>query len=169
MTPLVIAPAAPADQQTVLAIRADAIRTGTALWTDTVPDAAEGARWFAAHRAAGSMLVARDEGDPGDAQVLGFAAVAPLRPYDGYRFTGEDSIYLAPGARGRGLGRRLLEALIAEARTAGMHSLVGNIEESNAASIALHERCGFRTIGTLPQAGWKFGRWLDLRIMQRML
>lgn len=150
----------------MIAIRADAIETSAALWIDEVPPHAEALGWFEDHLAAGSMLVAVDE-DGGD--VIGFATHSPLRPYPGYRETAEDSIYLAEAARGRGLGRALLEALVTAAGAAGMHSLIGMIEGSNAASIALHEGCGFTVVGRIPEAGLKFGRRLDLVIMQRLL
>ena len=102
-------------------------------------------------------------------RVVGFASHAPLRPYDGYRWTAEDSVYLTADAQGRGLGRALLEALVPLAASQGAHSLIGMIEASNTASIALHERCGFTETGRIPQAGRKFDRWLDLVIMQRLL
>lgn len=162
-----IRPARPADADAVIAIRADAIATSAALWIDDVPPHAEALTWFEDHLASGSMLVAAD--DDGAGPVIGFATHSPLRPHPGYRETAEDSIYLAEAARGRGLGRALLEALVTAAAGAGMHSLIGMIEGSNAASIALHERCGFAVVGRIPEAGLKFGRRLDLVIMQRLL
>lgn len=159
-----IRPARPEDADAVIAIRADAIENSPALWIDEVPPRAEALAWFEDHLASGSMLVAAD-----DDGVIGFATHSPLRPYPGYRETAEDSIYLAEAARGRGLGRALLEGLVTAATAAGMHSLIGMIEGSNAASIAFHERCGFAIVGRIPEAGLKFGRRLDLVIMQRLL
>lgn len=176
----------------MIAIRDEAIRGSAALWIDEVPPRALAEAWFAEHLAAGSMLVAVDLGttepaataasaadavapaDRADAaaregDVLGFASYGPLRPYDGYRLTAEDSVYLVDGAQGRGLGRALIEGLVARAEETGQHSLLGMIEAGNAASIALHARCGFTEVGRIPQAGLKFGRWLDLVIMQRIL
>lgn len=161
-----------ADADAILAIRADAIRTSTALWIDDVPPDAASRDWLRAHVEDGTMLVAEitSEGAGGtNPRVVGYACRSPLRDYDGYRWTAEDSVYLAPEAQGRGIGRALLEALVSTAEEAGMHSLVGVIEASNAASIALHARCGFVEVGRIPHAGRKFDRWLDLVIMQRLL
>lgn len=159
-----IRPARAADEDAVLAIREDAIRTSPGLWIDHVPPRDELRSWFRNHVQRGSMLVAE-----ADDRVVGYANHAQLRDHEGYRWTAEDSVYLAPSAQGRGLGRLLLEALVEAAAAAGMHSLVGMIEAGNTASIILHERCGFTTVGTIPQAGRKFDRWMDLRIMQRLV
>lgn len=162
--------ACPADAAAVIAIRSEAIRSSAALWIDTLPSPEEAQAWAAGHAERGSMLVAELPAiEGGTAEVVGFASHAPLRPYDGYRWTAEDSIYLLDRAQGHGLGSELLEALIPLAAEAGMRSLIGMIEASNAASIALHTRCGFTEVGRIPQAGRKFERWLDLVIMQRLL
>lgn len=170
---IVVRASRPEDADAVIEIRSDAIRTSDALWIDEVPPRAEALAWFAGHLERGSLLVAAAEGSAADAaghgEVIGFATHSPLRPYAGYRETAEDSIYLAEAARGRGVGRVLLEALIGAATSAGMHSLIGMIEASNTASIALHDRCGFTEVGRIPEAGLKFGRRLDLVIMQRLL
>lgn len=165
------------DADAVIAIRDDAIRTSTALWIDEVPPVDAARAWAAGHLERGSMLVAEllpenGDGAAGGAEqgrVVGFASHAPLRPYDGYRWTAEDSVYLTEDAQGRGLGRALLEALVPLAAEQGAHSLIGFIEASNTGSVVLHERCGFTEVGRVPQAGRKFDRWLDLVIMQRLL
>lgn len=159
-----VRPARPEDARTVIGIRDEAIRTSTALWIDTVPPPEDASAWFEHQRERGTVLVAEHDGE-----VVGFAAYGPLRPYDGYRHTAEDSVYLVEAAQGLGLGRALLEALVVRATETGEHSLIGMIEASNAASLALHARCGFTEVGRIPQAGLKFGRWLDLVIVQRLL
>jgi L-amino acid N-acyltransferase YncA len=153
----------------VLAIRGDAIRSSAALWIDDQPAPAEADAWFDEHLQSGSLLVAVDASDPAPGTVLGFAAFGPLRDYSGYRFTAEDSVYLLPQAQGRGVGGALLRALVERAGELGMHSMCAFIEAENAASIRLHARAGFTEVGRIPQAGTKFGRWLDLVIMQRLL
>lgn len=110
-------------------------------------------------------LVAQDEG-----AVLGFAYAGPYRPRSGYRFTVEDSVYVAPGAHGKGVGRRLLSQIIARAEALGRLQMLAVIGDSgNAASIGLHAALGFRHVGTMRSVGFKFGRWVDTVIMQRAL
>jgi L-amino acid N-acyltransferase YncA len=105
-----------------------------------------------------------------DGRVLGYAYANWFRTRPAYRFTVEDSIYVADDTRGRGVGRALLEALIARCEQAGCRQLLAIIGDSaNTGSIALHARCGFRAAGTLRATGWKHGRWLDTVMMQREL
>ena len=105
-----------------------------------------------------------------DGQILGYAYAGPYRSRPAYRFTLEDSIYLDIGARGLGLGRRLLARLIDECEIRGWRQMVAIIGDSaNHASIALHRRLGFRLAGTLEAVGWKHGRWVDSVVMQRSL
>ncbi len=110
-------------------------------------------------------LVAEDQG-----QVLGYAYCNWFRPRPAYRYAAEDSIYLAPQARGQGLGRALLTELSAAAERAGMRKLIAVIGDSaNAASIGLHRSCGFTPAGVLTASGWKFDRWLDTVLMEKPL
>ncbi len=110
-------------------------------------------------------LVVEDAG-----QVLGYAYCQWFKPRPAYRFSAEDSIYLHPDAAGRGLGRQLLAALIDQAQQAGLRKLIAVIGDSgNAASVALHRRLGFEPVGTIGACGWKFGRWLDIVLMEKPL
>ena len=110
-------------------------------------------------------LVAQNDGT-----VLGFAYAGPYRPRSGYRFTVEDSVYVAPGAHGRGIGRRLLAEIVARAEALGRLQMLAIIGDSgNAASIGLHAALGFRQIGVMRSVGFKFGRWVDTVVMQRAL
>ena len=103
-------------------------------------------------------------------RVLGYAYAGAYRPRPAYRFAVEDSIYVAPGAEGGGIGRALLGTLIARCETAGFRLMVAVIGDSaNTPSITLHERCGFRHAGLLPAIGWKHGRWVDSVLMTRPL
>lgn len=104
-----------------------------------------------------------------DGAVLGYAAYGEWRAFDGYRLSAEHSVYVRKDARGQGVGAALLRALIERARTAGLHVLVAAISGDNAGSIRLHERLGFVRVGRMPEVGVKFGRWLDLELLQLVL
>ncbi|HXQ51024.1 MAG TPA: GNAT family N-acetyltransferase [Stellaceae bacterium] len=106
----------------------------------------------------------------GEGAVKGYAYAAPYRQRSSYRYTLEDSIYVAPDAIRRGIGRALLTALIERCTALGYRQLVAVIGDSaNVPSIALHGRLGFGRVGVLPATGWKFGRWVDSVLMQRAL
>jgi L-amino acid N-acyltransferase YncA len=110
-------------------------------------------------------LVADDGG-----AVVGFAYCNWFKPRPAYRFSAEDSIYLAPGAHGRGLGRALLAELAAQAERAGVRKLIAVIGDSaNAGSIGVHRSVGFADVGVLRSSGWKFDRWLDVVLMEKAL
>ena len=103
-------------------------------------------------------------------RVLGFAYAGRYRPRSAYRFTVEDSVYVAPDAAGRGIGRRLLAEVIARAEALGMRQMIAVIGDSaNLGSIRLHERLGFTRAGLFAAVGWKRERWLDSVLMQRPL
>ncbi|MDP2118174.1 MAG: N-acetyltransferase family protein, partial [Brevundimonas sp.] len=124
----------------------------------------EMARRFAAVKRLGlPWLVAEVNGN-----FAGYAYASPFRPRPGYRYGVEVSIYVEDGVRRRGVGRALLEALVAETRTKRLRHLISAISDSDtsAASIAMHEALGFRHAGTYRQVGWKFDRWLDVTLMQ---
>lgn len=104
-----------------------------------------------------------------DAAVVAWAALVDHSARTGWRSTAEVVIYVADGHQGRGLGRALLDALIDRARTVGLHALVARITADNTASLVLHDRCGFTRIGTLPEVGRKFDRWLDVVVVHRLV
>lgn len=156
-----VRPACEADGEAIRAIRNHAVATSTALWTQTQQSPADARAWLAAHLDRGSALVAEAGG-----RVVGFAVYAPWRELDGYRHTVENSVYVREDSQGLGVGGALLSALIDSARRAGHHSMIAGIESGNASSIRLHERFGFAVVGTVPDAGRKFGRWFDLTLMQ---
>jgi L-amino acid N-acyltransferase YncA len=110
-------------------------------------------------------LVAEEAG-----AVVGFAYCNWFKPRPAYRFSAEDSIYLAPGAHGKGLGRALLAELAAQAERAGVRKLIAVIGDSaNAGSIGVHRSVGFTDVGVLKSSGWKFDRWLDVVLMEMAL
>lgn len=154
-----------ADMAAVLAIYNDAVAHSTAIWNDVIVDLADREQWFETRTGAGfPVLVAETEEG-----VVGYATYGPFRPHDGYRHTAELSVYVAGGQRGRGIGAALLGALVERAEASDLRVLVAGIEAENAVSIALHRRHGFVETGRMPEVGRKFGRWLDLVLMQRRL
>jgi phosphinothricin acetyltransferase len=153
------------DLPAILEIHNDAIRTTTAIWDEHEVDLDERRAWFEGRREAGlPVLVAEADG-----AVLGYATYGPWRVKSGYRFTVENSVYVHPDHRGRGAAGALMPALIEHARNSDVHTVVAGIEASNTASIALHEKLGFRQVALMPEVGFKFGRWLDLTYLQLTL
>lgn len=161
----------PGDAAEIAEIYNEAVRNTTAIWNETEVDVANRAHWIADRQAQGfPVLVAVGRSvDGGPEPVLGFASYGPWRPHQGYRLTVEHSVYVHTDRRGDGLGRKLLEALIAEATVAGLHVMVAAIEAGNTGSIALHRKLGFVETGRMAQVGCKFGRWLDLAFLQLRL
>lgn len=155
------------DLAAIAAIYAHHVLTGLASFEETPPDAAELSRRRQSVLAAGlPWLVACDE----DGRVVGYAYAGAYRPRPAYRFTVEDSVYVAPGRTGLGIGRRLLTALLARCESAGFRQMVAVIGDSaNRASIGLHASLGFVEAGRLGSVGFKFGRWVDCVLMQRAL
>ena len=162
-----IRPATMSDSPTIRQIRNAAVRESLAIWTSIEQDHAEAEAWLAPMVQRGTALVAHVSGEPQD--VVGFAVAGPWHSYEGYARTVEDSIYLCPAAQGKGLGARLLAALIEASRRAGDRTMIALIEAGHATSVRLHERYGFTTVGTVPQAGEKHGQILDLTLMSRCL
>ena len=154
-----------ADLPRILAITNEAILNTTAIW-DLAPMTMDVRRaWYLDRQNEGfPVLVAEAEG-----AAIGFGSYGRFHPKEGYKLTIEHSVYVAPEAQGRGVGRALLSALTGHAAACGMHTMVGLIEAENTASIALHKWAGFSQAGVLRQAGQKFGRWLDVVYMQKML
>jgi phosphinothricin acetyltransferase len=162
---MIIRPATQADLPAILEIYNDAVTNTTAIWNWNIVDLANRQAWFEARAKQDyPILVAGAEGS-----ASGYASYGDWRPFDGYRYTVEHSIYVAASARGQGIGATLLAALIARARQGGKHIMLGGIEAGNEASLALHRRFGFLETGRMPEVGQKFGKWLDLVFMQLKL
>ncbi len=150
----------------MLAILNDVIATSTALF-DYKPRSAESMiEWFRAKRVHGYPVIGA-VGEEGT--LLGFATYGAFRPWPAYKYTIEHSVYVHAHHRGRGVGRALVRRLIELAEEQQYHAMVAGIDSSNATSIALHEKLGFVRAGTIQEAGFKFGRWLDLVFYQRLL
>jgi L-amino acid N-acyltransferase YncA len=170
MPPVSIRPVRPTDIAAITKIYAHAVRHGTASFELDPPDTNEMTQRLAALSAGGfPYLVAETKGGI-ESGILGYAYAGPYRARPAYRFTVEDSVYIAPDAQRQGLGRLLLERLIVESEARGYRQMIAVIGDSaQHASIALHAVLGFRTIGTFEAVGWKFDRWLDSVLMQRPL
>jgi len=163
---LLIRPSTAADLPAMARIYGHAVQYGTGTFELEAPDEAEMARRRDAVLANGlPWLVAERAG-----QVLGYAYANHFRPRRAYRFCVEDSIYLDEQSCGHGVGRVLLAELLAQCEARGARQMLAVIGDSaNAGSIGVHRACGFEDAGVLEAAGWKFGRWLDVVLMQKAL
>ena len=157
--------ATPEDAEAIAAIYNDAVLHSTAIWNDALVDAANRIAWIVARQEAGLPVLVLEEAG----EVTGYASYGPFRPQDGYRETVEHSVYIRSDLRGGGRGRGLMTQLIGYARAQGQHVMVAAVDASNTASIALHRSLGFEDVGRMPQVGQKFGRWLDLALLQLVL
>jgi L-amino acid N-acyltransferase YncA len=165
MSECLVRAATPADIAAVTAIYAHFVETSTATLDLIAPGEATMLRRRQAVLDHGlPYLVAELEG-----YIVGYSYAAPFRPREGYRFTVEDSIYVRADCKGHGVGKRLLTELISNCQARSCHSMVACVCGINPLSVALHASLGFVQIGTLPEAGKKFGKWLSLSIMQRLL
>jgi phosphinothricin acetyltransferase len=162
--PPTIRPATPGDVPAIAAIYGHAVRGGVATFDVTDPPESYWQEKVAATEAGDHAVVVEDAG-----AVVGYAYSCAFRPRPGYARTRETSIYLAPDAVGRGLGRRLYAHLLGQLRADGMHSAVAVVAQPNPASTALHESLGYVLVGTLREVGFKFDRWVDTRWYQLIL
>jgi phosphinothricin acetyltransferase len=163
MTKATVRAATTADVPAIAAIYRPAVLHGTASFELEPPDGAEMLRRFTAVTAAGYpyFVATLDE------RVVGYAYASAYRTRPAYRFTVEDSVYIAPDAQGKGVGGALLKVLVAASTARGYRLMVAVIGDSrNFASIALHRSAGFKFCGTIHSVGYKFGRWLDSVIME---
>lgn len=158
--------AAAPDIAAITALYAREVRDGVATYEVLAPNEGEMARRWQALAAQGfPFLVAELDG-----AFAGYAYASSYRARDGYRWTVEDTVYVAPELHGRGIGRALLAHLITECEALGFRQMIAVIgDRSNLPSVALHERLGFRTVGVFCGLGRKHGRWLDTVQMQRAL
>jgi L-amino acid N-acyltransferase YncA len=153
------------DVAAIAAIYRPYVLTSAATMELEPPDEAEMMRRFSDIRSRGLPYVVAET----DGEVIGYGYAGPFRPRTGYRYTVEDSIYLRADAAGKGVGRRLLEAVIAASRAAGCRQMVAVIGGENPASVAMHRAMGFAMAGVLHGAGWKFERPQEITLMQLAL
>jgi phosphinothricin acetyltransferase len=163
-----IRPVEAADLEAIQRIYAHHVLHGLASFEETPPDAAElTRRWHAIADGGLPYLAAIDKAD---GTLAGYAYAGSYRPRSAYRFTVEDSVYVAPGAAGRGIGRALLQQLIDISTSLGKRQMVAIIGDSgNEPSVKLHRACGFELVGIFRSIGFKHGRWVDTVLMQRPL
>jgi L-amino acid N-acyltransferase len=162
---LIVRDATLEDAADILAIYNYAALNTTAVWTDGPADLASRRAWISARQQAGyPVLVAMKGRD-----VVGFASFGDFRPWPGYRHTVENSVYVDERYHRAGIGRSLVAALIERATAMNKHAMIAGIEAPNTASVRLHASLGFAEVGRMPEVGCKFGRWLDLVLMQRPL
>jgi phosphinothricin acetyltransferase len=153
------------DAEKVRAIYNVEVQESTVTFDLVARSLAEQLAWIDEHSGGHPAIVAVDADD----DIVGFASVSPYRPRPAYAPTVEDSVYVRRDCRGKGVGKLLLSDLVEATRSHGFHSMVARIVGGHDASIALHRACGFDEVGTEREVGRKFGRWLDVVLMQRML
>lgn len=161
---VIIRPATVADADSIASLLNALLATTTIEWTDTPQTADDILEWLDQHE---TVLVADERGE-----VVGVAAFGPFRDVGkrpGYRFTVENTIHVREDRWGSGVGRDLMRTLVDEARDRGKHTMVAAVDGANEASIRFHERLGFVEVARMPQIGAKFGRWLDLVLLQLRL
>ena len=163
---MIVRAATESDAEALAAIYGDAVAHGFGTFEEVPPSAADmDARRRTIMDQGLPYLVAEEDG-----KVLGFAYAAPFRPRAAYRYTLEDSVYVAPEGKGRGVGRSVLTAVIAACEALGVRQLVAVIGDSqNAASLGLHRALGFEQAGIHRSVGFKHGRWVDIVMVQKAL
>ncbi|MFI5041879.1 MAG: GNAT family N-acetyltransferase [Acidimicrobiales bacterium] len=165
--PFTVRLAAMSDAEAIRAIY-NAEVTGSTVTFDLVPrTAADQTRWMEEHAGAYPALVAVEAGQSDE--VVGFASLSPYRSRPAYSTTVEDSVYVHADHRGNGVGRLLLGSVVDLATAGGFHTVMARIVGTHEASIALHRSCGFDLVGIEREVGRKFGKWLDVALMQRLL
>lgn len=156
----------------ILDIFNDAIVNSTALYDYVQRPPESMLAWFETKRRGGFPVIgieAEDGGGDGGRTLLAFGTWGTFRDRPAYKYTVEHSVYVHKDHRGHGLGRIVMQQLIDAARQADLHAMVGAIDAHNASSVALHTSLGFQLVGSMPQVGFKFGRWLDLALYQLLL
>lgn len=162
--------ARPSDAEAIRAIYNMQVTTSTNVF-DLVPRSlADQRQWLAEHAGAHPCVVAVTAGGaPASDEVIGFGSLSPYRSRPAYSTTVEDSVYVHQDHQGRGVGRAVLAELVGLGASHGFHAMIGRIVGHNQASIAMHRSVGFEQVGVEAEVGRKFGRWLDVVVMQRLL
>lgn len=163
---MLVRDAEPKDIPVILSLYNQAVRDTTAAWTTQEETLDARLTWYEGRKKQGlPVIVAVDDED----KVTGFASYGPFRPKEGYRYTAEHTVYVDPAIQRQGIGRNLMTRLMEIAEANGIHVLIGGVDGGNQASMALHQSLGFEVSGRLPQTGTKFGRWLDLVFLTKVL
>ncbi len=153
------------DIPTLLEIYNDIIIHTTAVWHEEPHTLAMRQEWFAMKKEQGFPIFTAVE----NGKVIGFSTIGPFRPWFGYRFTVENSVYVASDSRGKSVAKLLMQPLIDAAKELNLHAIVAGIEATNEASIALHEKFGFVEVAHFKEVGFKFNRWMDLKFLELII
>lgn len=153
------------DLPAMLVIYNDIILNTTAVWHNEPHTLKMREEWFAQKKSQGYPVFVAEE----SAEIAGFSTIGPFRPWPGYRFTVENSIYVAGGSRGKGIAKLLMPPLIKAASELNLHAIVAGIEATNIISIALHKKFGFAEVAHFKEVGYKFDRWLDLKFLELII
>ena len=153
------------DLPEILVIYNDIIVNTTAVYDYKPHTPAMRKQWFDTKKEQGfPVLVAEEAG-----RIIGFSSIGPFRAWAAYKYSVENSVYVAADVRGKGVGKLLIPPLIEAAKQLDMHTIIAGIDASNEASIRLHQQFGFEEVAHFKQVGYKFGRWLDLKFLQLLL
>ena len=163
-SPAVVRPARPTDAKRIAAIYNQSVASSTATFDTEPRSVGLQRRLIREHGDRLPMLVAERGGD-----VVGWASLSPWSPRRAYARTAETSIYVDEMAQGQGVGRLLIERLLGLARTSGLHTLLARISAESVPSLRLHLSEGFRRVGVMHEVGFKFGRWLDVDLLERRI
>jgi phosphinothricin acetyltransferase len=159
---MTIRPATERDLQDILRIYNHAVEHTTAVFEYRPHTIDMRREWFRAKQAASlPVLVAGEAG-----AVRGFATYGPFRAWPAYKYSVEHSVYVDPAVHRQGIGSALVRAVLDEARARNLHVVMAGITSDNGVSLRLHERLGFKEVAHIPEVGFKFGRWLDLKLLQ---
>jgi len=161
---VILRPASLGDLQAITDIYNHAIRTTTATFDVEEKSLEDRRRWLDAHTERYPVVVAA-RGD----EVLGWGSLSPYGERKAYEHTVENAVYVRPDVQGRGVGSAILQELIRRAALLGYHCVIAQVVEGNETSFRLHKAQGFETVGVLREVGWKFGRWLDVIVMEKLL
>ena len=162
---ITIRPAREADIPTISEIYNHIILNTTAVYQYVAQTLEMREAWYASKMKDGyPVFVAEENG-----KVVGLSSYGPFRAWAAYKYTVENSVYVAEGQRGKGIGKLLIQPLIDSAREKGLHAIIASIDATNEASVRLHESFGFVEVAHFKQVGYKFGRWLDLKFLELVL
>ena len=150
------------DLPAMLEIYNDIILNTTAVWHSDPHTIEMRREWYAIKKEQGYPIFVAEE----NGKLTGFSTIGPFRPWAGYRFTVENSVYVAAGSRGQGIANLLMQPLIDAAKEMSLHAIVAGIEATNEASIALHNKFGFVEVAHFKEVGFKFNRWMDLKFLE---
>ncbi|WP_280641516.1 GNAT family N-acetyltransferase [Bartonella tamiae] len=153
------------DLNAITAIYNDAVEHTLAIWNEQKVSVDERITWWKKRQSAQYPVLVACDGE----QLCGYASYGPFRPFEGYKFSAELSLYIDRRFRSQGIGKKLLRALIDHAKNNSIHVLIAGIESSNQASIGLHHHFGFEVTATMPEVGYKKGQWLNLILMQKTI